>query len=310
MKEIIRKLHEYEENEINITNSQHLGLSRVKSLDSIRRSRLGIEKTEKENHESIILNSPNIIKQPSTFLTGVEENKEIDISPGINSPKIEKSLAVNKSVKFDDKSSIVDKAEKLDKIQGNNIEISTSLLDALNISDEKVNLKFETETPKMPDICRNKEKGSFSIDKGFKTKPKKEMKTKRDSLRELKIPDDVHFSGIHSNSPLRGGFNSNEAYGSPRKPSFLKGNMSQVSLSLQYKLKELESSRTNFCPDLEMQNKRIHKTITNTKKRLLYLIKNCEDVSQIEKTETQICNSYMKKDSELLRRASKLLKEK
>lgn len=59
-----------------------------------------------------------------------------------------------------------------------------------------------------------------------------------------------------------------------------------------------------------MQNKRIHKTITKNKKRLLYLIKSCEDLSQLEQEETKYVTSTLKKDCNVLKVAARKLKEK
>ena len=124
------------------------------------------------------------------------------------------------------------------------------------------------------------------------------------SERNLKFPKTIKFAPrAKENSPL---------WTNRRKSKFefFKDSTSQLSLSLKYKLQELESSRSGFCPDLEMHNKRIHQTITKNKKKLLYLIKSCEDLSQVENKDALIYKKSLSKQGEILRRANKMLKEK
>ena len=110
----------------------------------------------------------------------------------------------------------------------------------------------------MPKISRNIHIDSLNFEKGMKTSPI------NSSGRELKIPSNIHFSNIQENLQLEKGFRSQRNI-KHKRSSFLKGNLSNVSLSLQYKIKELKRSRRGFWPEMEMQNKRIHQTITKNK---------------------------------------------
>ena len=76
--------------------------------------------------------------------------------------------------------------------------------------------------------------------------------------RELKMPETIKLAPILS----RNAKNLTSFTVGERKMSFINNScQSQVSLSLKYKLEEMEKTKEQFLTEIGMQKKRIHKTV-------------------------------------------------
>lgn len=87
----------------------------------------------------------------------------------------------------------------------------------------------------------------------------KQLITSKENDRELKIPETIKLAPILSKNMNK---DVNFFSARDRKMSLMNNSsLSNVSLSLKYKIEELEKTKGQFIAEIGMHKKRIHKTV-------------------------------------------------
>lgn len=281
-------------------------LPKIKSLDNLHSKSL-LNPNKEDVDISCINEQPSNRKsdneQSHTFLTGINETHEYEFIKEITNENENSSFNYSEEGFLDESTTkkYLDSSSR--QINNHTISVTKPKEERGDNSANCVNL--ETDEGHISKKVPKKTKfEAFEVDSPKIKRERKKSALKKESTVP-KLPKMLKFEC--DMNTIR-----ESQMWTDRKPKeeYFNGPKSQLSLSIKYKIEELESSRAGYCPDLEIQNKRIHQTITKNKKKLLYLIKSCEDFSQQELNETQVYKKSLVKQDQIMNRANSRLKEK